>query len=124
MSNDVRRLAYLLKNDVEGVEFGNDAQLAQVARFVATLCDARIAAKTPADLGHDAIVCAAEVFSLQIASREKLIELHRRLGDVAGRVGVTELASGGSYKPGPGAALLTAEAEGRSEVSHAGAPPV
>ncbi len=112
MSHQVRRLAYLIKNDVEGVEVGVDTQIAQTARFLATLCEARVAANAPADTGHQAMLCAGEVLNLQLASRDKLVELHGRLGEVAGKVGFQELAGAGSLKPGPGSALTTGSAPG------------
>ncbi|SFR79719.1 hypothetical protein [Sphingomonas jatrophae] len=102
MSRDVRPLANVMAHDIWAVEFSHDRHLAKTAHFIATMAEARVASRAPAFVGHEALVCAGEAIQLQLAARAKLVELHERLQDVAGQVGVPEYAGSGGQKPEPG----------------------
>lgn len=95
----VRRTAALVQHDLIDLENQDDRQLAQAARFLGTLCEARIGLKLPVEMTDDIFQAAVENIQLRATVRSASARLHSKLGQMAGMLGIPEIADGGYPKP-------------------------
>ena len=90
MSRVILSAARQISGEVRSSEDGFDLALANNARLVASLLDARREAGLPASVGRDALNRALEAISYGAKARESLLDMHRELAGL----NLRELATG------------------------------
>ena len=90
MSRQILNAARHISGAVRSSEDGFDLALANNARLVASLLDARREAGLPASVGRGALNRALEAISYGAKARESLLDMHRELAGL----NLRELATG------------------------------
>lgn len=90
MSRRILSAARQISGEVRSSEDGFDLALANNARLVASLLDARREAGLPASVGRGALKRALEAISHGAKARESLLDMHQELS----RLNLRELATG------------------------------
>lgn len=90
MSRPIVSAARQISGEVRSSEDGFDLALANNARLVASLLDARREAGLPASVGRSALNRALEAISHGAKAREALLDMHQELS----RLNLRELATG------------------------------
>ena len=90
MSRQIVTAARQIRSEVRSSEDGLDLALAQNARLVARLLDARREAGVPANTGRDALARGLDAIAHAAKAREALLEMHSELA----KLSLRELATG------------------------------
>lgn len=94
MRRDIFPVARHVANEIQQAEVQHDRDMAQSARLIATILDARCDAGVPASTGQTAIAKVFEALSLKQAARDSLIAAH---ADLAG-LNLRELSVGDVFE--------------------------
>ena len=90
MRHEILPAARQIRSDIRSSEDGFDLALANNARLVASLLDARRETGVPAQVGRAALNHALEAISLAAKARESLLQAHEQLASL----NLRELAAG------------------------------
>ena len=94
MRTEILAAARQIRGTVRTSEDGYDVALANNARLVAALLEARVNAGLPAKTGRDALENALEAITLGAKARERLLETHDQLA----KLNLRELAVGDVFE--------------------------